>query len=114
MALSQPTPELPVADVNAAQAYYRDRFGFVVGWFHEEAQKGAVSHGDCAIFFQKTDGPIAPVVLWIFSDDVDAMHLDLVARGAHIVGPLGDTAWGLRQFTVQDLDGHLLHIFCDL
>ncbi len=114
MQLHQPTPELPVADVKAAQAYYRDTLGFEISWFHEDAQKGAVSHGDCAIFFQETEEPITPVVLWIFSDDVDAAHADLVARGAHVVGPLRETSWGLRQFTVQDANGHQLHIFRDL
>ncbi len=114
MKLYQPTPELPVANVPAAQAYYRDVLGFEVGWFHDEARKGAVSHGDCAIFFQEVESPITPVVLWVFSDDVDAAHADLAAKGANMVGPLGDTPWGLRQFTVQDANGHLLHTFVDL
>ncbi|MEL6641689.1 MAG: VOC family protein [Pseudomonadota bacterium] len=114
MKLHQPTPELPVADVKAAQVYYRDAFGFEVGWYNELARKGAVFHGDCAIFFQETAGPITPVVLWIFSENVDEAYENLVASGADIVSPLKDTPWGLRQFTVQDGEGHHLHIFVDL
>ena len=29
---SPPTPELPVRDVVRAQAHYRDKLGFQVGW----------------------------------------------------------------------------------
>ena len=30
--INQPVPELPVADVERAQQYYRDTLGFEIGW----------------------------------------------------------------------------------
>jgi len=30
--ISQPVPELPVADVERAQQHYRDALGFEIGW----------------------------------------------------------------------------------
>lgn len=111
---AQPTVALPVRDVVAAQEYYRDRYGFEVKWHHEGGRIGAVARGECAVFLRAVDGDIQPVELWVFVVDVDAACAALEARGAEIVGPLGDTSWGLRQFTVRDLSGHLLHFFHDL
>lgn len=114
MNFSQPVPELLVRDVAAAQRYYRDRFGFQIAWINEAGQIGAVSHGDCAIFFRATDGDIHPATFWVFAEDVDAMHDALTARGADVVEPVQDKPWGLRQFTVRDLHGHLYHFHHDL
>lgn len=112
--LSQPTPEVPVRDLRAAQIYYRDRLGFQIAWTHEPGRIGAVSHGDCAIFLRQTDGPLHPATFWIFAPDVDAACRDLTERGADIVDPLADKPWGMRQFTVRDLHGNLFHIHHDL
>lgn len=112
--LATATPALPVRDVPVAQAYYRDHFGFEIKWHHEGGRIGGVAHGDCAIFLREVTGPIQPVVLWIFCADVDAAEADLSARGARITEPLGDTPWGLRQFTATDLHGHELTFFRDL
>ena len=114
MNLDQATPTLPVRNIPAAQSHYRDRLGFDIGWHHVEGRIGAVSHGRCAIFLQETDGPIHPVTLWIFAEDVDAAHTELEERGATIVTPIANTPWGLRQFTLRDLDGHILHFHHDL
>ncbi|WP_136439533.1 VOC family protein [Pacificoceanicola onchidii] len=113
LTLSQPTPELPVRDVRKAQEYYRDCFGFEIGWHHEEGRIGAVSRGDCALFFRETDGPITPVVLWMFSADVDGAFAAFEALGATLSGPPKEEPWGLRQFTVTDFMGHEFHVFCD-
>jgi catechol 2,3-dioxygenase-like lactoylglutathione lyase family enzyme len=32
--IGQPVPELPVADVEKAQHYYRDVLGFEIGWLY--------------------------------------------------------------------------------
>ncbi len=112
--IDQPTPELPVPDVEAAQAYYRDRLGFNVAWYNEDGQIGAVSHGDCALFFRKTDGPIAAGTFWVFCADVDAAHDELRERGAPITDPISDKPWGMRQFTVEDPNGHRFYFFHDL
>ena len=111
--LSQPIVELPVADVVSAQVYYRDRMGFQIAWHNEAGKIGAVSLGDCAVFFRQTSAPIVPVTLWMFSKNVDAAHAELTRLGAEVVTPLEDTEWDLRQFTVRDLNGHLLHVFTD-
>ncbi len=114
MRISQPTPQLPVKDVAQAQAYYRDHLGFQIEWQHDDGQIGAVSHGECAIFFRATDGPIHPGVFWIFTEDVDAAYRELKILKADILSPVEDKPWGMRQFTVQDLHGHQFHFHHDL
>ena len=63
-----------------------------------------------AIFFRKRELPFEPAVHWVFAEDIDATYQELQALGANIVEPLEVKPWGLRQFTVKDLDGNLFYI----
>ena len=114
MKIAQPTPELPVRHVETAQAYFRDRLGFEIAWHHKEGRIGAVSHGDCAIFFREAQGAIHPGTFWIFTEDVDEAFSELSKRGADIVDPIEDKPWGMRQFSVQDFNGNKFHFHHDI
>ncbi len=111
--LAPPTPELPVEDVERAQQHYRDALGFEIGWLTPDGDLGAVSREPIAIFFRKRTRPFEPVVHWIFAADIDATYDEMRARGARIVEPLEKKPWGLRQFTVEDLDGNRFYFHCD-
>lgn len=111
--IAQPVPELPVADVERAQRYYRDVLGFEIGWLDPDKEIGAVSRGKVAIFFRKREPPFEPAVHWVFADDVDATHNELKSLGANIVDPLERKPWGLRQFTVEDPDGNRFYFHHD-
>ena len=104
--IGQPVPELPVADVERAQQHYRDALGFEIGWLYSRKEIGAVSRGNVAIFFRKRKPPFEPAVHWVFAEDIDASYQELKSLGANIVDPLEKKPWGLRQFTVEDLDGN--------
>lgn len=108
-----PTPELPVADVEEAQRHYRDALGFAVGWLDASREIGAVSRDDVAIFLRRRSPPFEPAVHWMFAADIDATYEELRASGARIVEPLATRPWGLRQFTVEDIDGNRFHFHCD-
>jgi uncharacterized glyoxalase superfamily protein PhnB len=105
----QPVPELPVADVQRAQNHYREVFCFEVAWSYGEGEIGAVVRGDVTLFLRKRTPPFEPVVHWIFVSDLDLCYQELKASGAHITDPPAQKPWGLRQFTVVDLDGNLFH-----
>ena len=111
--ICQPVPELPVADVERAQQHYRDVLGFEIGWLQPGKEIGAVSRGNVAIFFRKRQAPFEPAIHWIFANDIDATYEELRASGAKIVEPLEEKPWGLRQFTVDDLDGNRFYFHCD-
>ena len=110
---SHPTPELPVADVERAQQYYRDALGFKIGWLYPGKEIGAVSRDEVAIFLRRRSEPFEPAVHWVFAADLDAIYDELRSLGARIADPLEKKPWGLRQFTVEDLDGNRFHFHCD-
>jgi hypothetical protein len=105
--IGQPVPELPVADVERAQLHYR------IGWLYPGKEIGAVSRSGVAIFFRKRTPPFEPVVHWVFAKDIDASYQELKSSGANIMEPLEKKPWGLRQFTVRDLDGNLFYFHHD-
>jgi predicted enzyme related to lactoylglutathione lyase len=110
--IGQLVPELPVTDVERAQQHYRDALGFEIGWLHPDGI-GAVSRGNVAIFFRKTTPPFDAAVHWVFADDIDATYNELKSTGANIVEPLEKKPWGLRQFTVEDIDGNRFYFHHD-
>jgi uncharacterized glyoxalase superfamily protein PhnB len=111
--IAQPVPELPVRDVERAQQHYRDALGFEIGWLDPDKDIGAVSRGNVAIFFRKRNGPFEAAVHWVFAEDIDATYDELKSSGAHIVEPLETKSWGLRQFTIEDLDGNRFYFHHD-
>ena len=111
--MGQPVPELPVADVERAQQHYRDALGFEIGWLDPEKDIGAVSRGDVVIFFRRRHPPFEPAVHWVFAEDIDATYRELQTSGANIVAPLETKPWGLRQFTVADVDGNCFYFHHD-
>lgn len=102
-----------MADVQRAQQHYRDALGFEIAWIEPDKGIGAVSRGQVAIFFRRRTPPFEPTIHWIFAEDVDASYQELRALGANIVDPPERKPWGLRQFTVQDLDGNLFYFHHD-
>src|SRR5207237_5657001 len=108
-----PVPELPVADVERSQQHYRDTLGFEIAWLDPSKEIGAVSRGEGAIFFRKRTQPFEPAVHWVFAEDIDATYQELQDRGAHNVQPLEEMPCGLRQFTVEDLDGNRFYFHYD-
>jgi len=108
--IGPPVPELPVADVERAQQHYRDALGFEIGWLYPGKEIGAVSRDKTTIFFRKRESPFEPSINWMFAPDIEASYQELQSLGANIVDPLETKPWGIRQFTVQDLDGNLFYI----
>jgi uncharacterized glyoxalase superfamily protein PhnB len=111
--LSRPTPELPVEDVERAQQHYRDALGFEIAWLYPGGDIGAVSRDDVAIFFRRRRRPFEPAVHWIYAADLDATYAELCSRGARISEPIERKPWGLRQFTVEDIDGNRFYFHSD-
>jgi uncharacterized glyoxalase superfamily protein PhnB len=103
-------PVLEVSDVPRAIAYYREVLGLVPGRMWEERIGGMhTEHGSIEIYLSQADSP-SPSRLAVFVDDADAIYADYRAAGAQIVDELKTQPWGLRGFTVRDLDGNLIGI----
>ena len=41
-------------------------------------------------------------------EDIDAFYARCVAHGANIIKPVAATAWGTKDFYVEDPDGYIL------
>ena len=111
--LAPPVPELPVEDVVRAQQHYHDALGFEIAWRDPDGDIGAVSREPIAIFFRRRTRPFEPSVHWVFAPDLEATYEELRARGAQIVEPLEAKPWGVRQFTVEDIDGNRFYFHHD-
>jgi uncharacterized glyoxalase superfamily protein PhnB len=108
--IGPPVPELPVADVERAREHYRDALGFEMGWLYPGKEIGAVLRGNVVtLFLRKREPPFEPAIHWVFAPEIDATYLELQYLGANIVDPLETKPWGLRQFTVEDLDGNIFY-----
>lgn len=102
-------PQLPVADVGRALAYYRDVLGCRIAWIWEDSY-AAVFNGDTAIHFVKADHPRPGAGCYVYVPSADELYARYRAAGADVVEDLASKPWGMREFAVRDPDGHVLRI----
>ena len=103
------TPELPVSDVRATQAYYRDVLGFRIAWLYEE-EYGAVYNGKTEIFLRRQTGPIERCCVFVRVADADVVLASYREREVRIVAEIASHPWGMREFTVEENNGHRFRI----
>lgn len=103
------TPELPVADVRATQAYYRDVLGFRIAWLYEESY-GAVYNGKTELFLRRESGPIERCCVFVRVANADRVLADYRERGVKIVAEIASQPWGMREFTIEENNGHRFRI----
>jgi uncharacterized glyoxalase superfamily protein PhnB len=46
--------------------------------------------------------------IYVYADDVEALHAELAERGATLLHEPTDQAYGLREFRVRDPHGYIL------
>jgi len=106
------TTVLTVRDIPASLAYYRDKLGFDVAFeygmptFYAGVCSGRVTLH--LISASRTPRQPGHGAVAIDVDDVDALHADLVKRGAKVLKAPANYDYGLRDFDVADLDGNML------
>ena len=103
------TPQLPVPDVRRAQAYYRDVLGFKIAWIYQE-EYGAVYNGATEIFFSLEEGQIRPCWNFVRVENADEVLARYRESGARIVEDIASHPWGMREFTIEDENGHRFRI----
>lgn len=102
-------PGLAVPDVPAAVAYYTTRLGFAPGFtWGDPPTFAGVNLGSVQLFLQKgtpTPGGCSVYYAVGNADDLFEFHQ---ASGVEVVVPPGDREYGLRDYTVRDLNGYYL------
>ena len=98
-----------VSDLDAAIDFYTRRLGFALGFTWGDPPKMAgVTLGDAQIFLTiGTPGPDGCAVYFVVSD-ADEMHEFVAANSVEVVVPPGDREYGIRDFTIRDLNGYHL------
>jgi catechol 2,3-dioxygenase-like lactoylglutathione lyase family enzyme len=102
---------LAVPDFNRSAAYFRDVLGFRILW--EEATGWRLAERD-GVRIMLEHCPNATPASEIGShnwfgylsvSDVDALHAELIGRGARCSAPT-NTTYGMREIVVTTIDGH--------
>jgi uncharacterized glyoxalase superfamily protein PhnB len=103
---------LAVGDIEKGVAYYRDALGFAVTFqYGEPTFYACLCRDDVNLHLvaaSKTRRLPGNGAIAIFVQDVDALHAELVGRGAKVVKPPADYDYGMREFDAVDLDGNQL------
>jgi uncharacterized glyoxalase superfamily protein PhnB len=110
-------PVLLVRDVVAAAHHYRDALGFTYDRLWGQPPKFVILQRDgMHLMLNQAPPGVAIVPHWkidagmwnvyFWTDDVDSLFAEVRARGAKIDYGLGDKPYGVREFGIQDLDGH--------
>ncbi|MGH7289179.1 MAG: cupin domain-containing protein [Myxococcota bacterium] len=114
-------PVLPVADVAASVRYFRDLLGFEIDFLegdppvHARVMKGDGSYGD-PIYIHLSKAlpeevrPSGELRIHV-GHDLDGLFDGYRALGVAVVFPPISQPWGLREFAVREINGHVLR-FC--
>ena len=114
-------PEIPVSDITAATAYYRDNLSFSVDWVEADIALAGISRDNCRLFlagpgFRRERGNVGPVLTWLNLNskaEVDDLHRAWSTTNATLLSKPESKSWGLHEFTAADPDGNLFRVFYD-
>jgi uncharacterized glyoxalase superfamily protein PhnB len=111
-------PVLLAPNVEQALDHYRDVLGFDVepyelapedyGYASRDGARIHIAHADHCRPNSDLVADLFDVYLWV--EDVEAVHDDLLERGANVMHPPIERPWGMREIRVRDLNGYVLGI----
>ena len=91
--------------VAAGVAYYRDVLGFSINYQQDDI---GVMDRDAVrvLLIRRTERHAGIGSCYVYVRDADALHAELVAKGASVQGEPVSRPWGLREFRVLDQEGN--------
>jgi uncharacterized glyoxalase superfamily protein PhnB len=107
-------PILAVKNLAASIAYYVDKLGFEKKWeWGDPPDFASVGREEVELFLSLNSQGGPGMWMSIFVQDIDALYEAYKKTGAIIRKPPADYPWGVREMTVEDLDGHCLRMGSD-
>jgi uncharacterized glyoxalase superfamily protein PhnB len=115
--LLRAAPVLIVRDLVASAEYWRDAVGFELpGYWGDPPAFAVLERDGCRLMLAQGPEGFQPRPNWTVVDmiwnvyfnvdDADALHAELLGRGAKIDYEPCDQPWKMREFGIQDLDGN--------
>lgn len=97
-------------DVPAAIDFYTKRLGFHLAFtWGEPTTMAGVNLGHVQIFLELgTPGPEGCALYFVIGD-ADVLYQFHLGNGVEIAAPPEDKPWGLREYTIRDLNGYYLN-----
>ena len=123
MKLTNLIPMLNVSNLEASLIFYRTALHFDVvspAQALKEWRWGIIRSGNTELMLSETDTDLGlmknidphhtttwPTVFYFYPDDVEALYDHVIKKGFEAT-PLEVTFYGMKEFSMQDPDGHLL------
>lgn len=123
MTLKNMIPMLNISNIEQSLAFYSDAFGFEVVSDPAAVQEwrwATIRSGNTELMLAETETPPDlkkdidpqatiswPMILYVYPDDVVQLHTHLTGLGFQPTD-LITTIYGMREFSIQDPDGHML------
>ncbi|HWS34695.1 MAG TPA: VOC family protein [Actinoplanes sp.] len=108
-------PQLPVTDLDRSITYYQEVLGLRLAWRTADDSLAALASGDIETLLLVPwtgDGPPPARSAYVYVGDPDALCAEFEQAGAHIVTPVASRPSGMRDFVIQDPDGHRFTLGC--
>jgi catechol 2,3-dioxygenase-like lactoylglutathione lyase family enzyme len=100
---------LAVRDVRAAVDFYTEKLGFWCAFIEGEPPHFAgVNLGEVQIFLERGNPGSGDCGVYFVVSDADALYALHRANGVEVVEPIDNRDYGLRDYSVRDLDGYRL------
>lgn len=105
-------PIFSARSVAETVAFYRQVLGFAEEWLWGDPPTfGGVRWGKIGVMFGESPERAARIEGHehsFFAEGIDELYALHLANGARIISPLEAKPWGLREYTVRDLNGYYL------
>jgi GNAT superfamily N-acetyltransferase/catechol 2,3-dioxygenase-like lactoylglutathione lyase family enzyme len=110
--LTSSEPVFAVSDVPETVRFYRDVLGFESEWLWDNPPTfGGVRWGKAHVMFclqPEMKGKAEGLQHWFKVDDIQAVYDRHKSAGAPIISDIANKPWGLREYTVRDINGYHL------
>jgi catechol 2,3-dioxygenase-like lactoylglutathione lyase family enzyme len=101
-------PRLPLTDLAAGIAHYRDVLGFKVNY--QDANIGVMDRDRVTVLlFPRTERNKGAGEAYFYIENADRLCAEMRAAGADVEGDPVSFPWGLREFSVRDIEGNRLY-----
>jgi uncharacterized glyoxalase superfamily protein PhnB len=109
-------PFLPVKNLRDTLDFYKNSFGFYDDWMLGD-KDGGIKRDELRLLFGENPEHLKYInsdehrleIVW-FVENVDEIYAEFKGRKLNIVSDLKDESWGIREFTVEDINGYLIRI----